>query len=314
MVVLTRATYAQKWAPGGPPEGGQSAVLVGSTIWMATIGSCGVPALPTAIWTACWQRSAPRAPQSMIGSASGVGEFEVHATTSKPIANSRTERGRGKDQVSHRSRIWPASPGTGNESASASTAVFSFSAKRAPRGNADVRAVPVPGPSDLAVDEERSRPDSRGPEGRPMLGVGYEQLAFATPGEEVRVAAWQKPCGGNVARRFYERRLIVGENPAVTDRGPSAHELRFEGFERLARSRGLDPRPLGKPVGRARSEHAEVASSELDAGLERIHLGLRDRPDDRRPSAFPADEDPAGRRAVSKRVRIDADRAAGRAV
>src|SRR5688500_580502 len=56
----------------------------------------------------------------------------------------------------------------------------------------DVRGVALPGPGDLAVDQERARPDARRPKLREPGSVGDQQLTLATLEEPVGVTARQE--------------------------------------------------------------------------------------------------------------------------
>ena len=87
-----------------------------------------------------------------------------------------------------------------------------------------------PRPDDLALDEDGTRPDPRGPERASTVGVGDKEFAVGSLKEEVGVAAREEPRGRRGPRSGAERRLVAGEDPRVADRCP-------HGCQRPARAR-----------------------------------------------------------------------------
>ena len=83
-------------------------------------------------------------------------------------------------------------PGNGSDPASPSTASFSLPERGSPGVDRHFVARTTPGPNDLAIDEHRTRPDTRSPELTPLSRIGYQQLTFLTLKQEVGVATGEE--------------------------------------------------------------------------------------------------------------------------
>jgi hypothetical protein len=74
-----------------------------------------------------------------------------------------------------------------------------------------------PGSADLAVDEERTRPDAGRPEFSPLIRTRDEQLTLCSMEEEVRITARQQARGRVCDVRGAHGRLVAGEQPLVAE-------------------------------------------------------------------------------------------------
>src|SRR4051794_23647059 len=130
----------------------------------------------------------------------------------------------------------------------------------------------APRPADLAVDEERARPDARRPEPRAAVRVRDEQLALVALQQEVGVAARQQAGGRGGGGFGAHCRLVGRQHPLLAERRADRHQLGRERVERVDR-RTADARPGREPLGRARPEDVQVAAHELAARVGGVDLG-----------------------------------------
>ena len=104
---------------------------------------------------------------------------------------------------------------------------------------------PSPGSADLAVDEQRARPDAGRPETLPLVLAWNEKLPLRSVEQEVGVAARQQPCG-RVGRLGGEHLgLVLREQPLVAERRADRQQRSLERCECVNR------RPAGDPAQRA---------------------------------------------------------------
>ena len=171
-------------------------------------------------------------------------------------------------------------------------------------------------PDELARHHEPAGPDGpRRKQLAPVAGVRDEQLAVAR--HQVRVAARQDPgrrrrAGAEAASR--NAGSSDGEDPRLAERRPDRPELGTERLEHRSAGAWRDPCPAGERRRRRRAGDVEPAARELEAGLERIHVGRRHGPYRGLPRAVPADEDAAGRAGIAQAGRVLAHRVPGRRV
>ena len=145
-----------------------------------------------------------------------------------------------------RTTIRPRIPGSGKDSASASTASRAARERRRQDWTVTVasarRHVPTISPSTRTA----TRPDARGPERATTIGVGDQEFAIGSLEEEVGVAAREEPCGRRGPRGGAERRLVAGEDPRVADRCSHRGQRPAERVER----RDASPRARSPPTRR----------------------------------------------------------------
>ena len=61
--------------------------------------------------------------------------------------------------------------------------------KTLPGLDREVRVGTAPGPNELTVEEDGTRPDARGPQQATTVGLGHQELTVRSPQEEVRIPA-----------------------------------------------------------------------------------------------------------------------------
>ena len=122
---------------------------------------------------------------------------------------------------------------------------------------------PVRGRLLVESDEDRARPDARGPERVSMRSLRHEELAIGSPEEEVGIAARQQARGRGSRLGGANGRLVVREQPLVAEWRSDRQKRSFERRERGGRRASRDPCPPGEPVGGGRPEDVEVAPGEL---------------------------------------------------
>src|SRR6266540_3001611 len=183
---------------------------------------------------------------------------------------------------------------------------IAFCARQPPPGlhrHHRVRAPPRPG--DLAPDKEATGPDARRPQ-RATAGSVRDQ-EFAIPSvQEIRITAREQPCGRHRPRGGNKGHLVLGEDPRVAYWRPHRRQRPAERLERRDAVPRADPRPPAEGFGRRWPVDVQVPTRELKAGVARVGLRRRHRPDRRLPRAFPADQDRAGRRRVPETVGVHA--------
>ena len=92
-----------------------------------------------------------------------------------------------------------------------------------------------PGAADLALDEERARPDAGRPESPPLILSGEEELPLGPVEQEVGVAARQQTRGRGGGLDGAHGRLVVREQPLVPERRSDRSQLSCERCERSGR-------------------------------------------------------------------------------
>ncbi len=148
-------------------------------------------------------------------------------------------------------------------------------------------------PTTLALDQDGTRPDARGPERASTVGVGDQELAIGSPEEEVGVAAREEPWR---TLRTQERRGTSarrGEDPRVADRCSHRGQRPAERVERATPRREGIPAHWANASGVVGTEDVQVPARELEARVARVDLGWRHGPDRRLSRAVPPDHDRA---------------------
>ena len=220
----------------------------------------------------------------------------LHGLRRLPGPRRLTARAGRTRHASQRTTIRPWTPGSGKDAASASTASRAARERAPPGLDRHRRARAPPRADDLALDEERARPDARGPERAAAIGVGDQELAIAPLEEEVGVAAREEPCGRRGPGGGAERRLVARRGSTRRRSACAPGSATVPSASNAARPRcRRDARPLGERLRRGGTEDVQVPARELEAGLARVDLGWRHGPDRRLPRAVPPDQDRAGR-------------------
>ena len=106
-----------------------------------------------------------------------------------------------------------------------------------------------------------------------MTGVRDEEVSIRALQEVEEVAARQQPGGGGSALGVAELRLVRVQDDRVADRSAYVDERRLQRPERVERRLGADAGPRGEATRRAGAEAVQVATCELDAGVEWVELG-----------------------------------------
>ena len=200
-------------------------------------------------------------------------------------------------QVSQTTSICRSTPGSGRER-SLGLDRFARRAGRRPRRRSSRVVRPSPGSADLALDEERARPDAGRPESWRWSAAGAG--APARPrraGSTHRRSAAGGRRGGRSRRRAWPARLC--EQPLVAERRADRQQRSFEQAKARPPSNARS-RPSGEASPWS-ARRCGGSAGELAARSGRLDLGSDDRPDDRSSGALPADGDRARRRCVPDR-------------
>ena len=156
--------------------------------------------------------------------------------------------------ASQSTSIWRSRAGSGRERASASTA-SRCRAKDATTRRSGRCAAPAPGSADLAVDQERARPDAGRPESL-LAGPRAEQAARA-PLPQSRSRRRRSAAGARERGRGRRRRATPARPRASSDSSPRGRANRqqrpFQRGERLGRRAPRDPRPARRTRQRSRA-------------------------------------------------------------
>ena len=198
-------------------------------------------------------------------------------------------------QSSQRTTIRPRTPGSGKDSASASTASRAARERRRQVWTVIVpfarRHVPTSSPS-----TRRPPGHTRGVQSSPRRSASGTRSSRSSPMEqEVGVAAREEPCGRHGPRSGAERRLVAREDPRVAERCSHRGQRPAERVERRAALPCGDPRPPANAsgvVGPKTCRYRRASSRRASRGST---SGWRHRPDGRLPGAVPPDHDRAGR-------------------